>query len=49
MGLLRIASMTNPDDNRFPFVLLCSTFGTIITLALVRLATYQKFALVVGA
>jgi len=41
--------MTNPDDNRFPYVLLCSTLGTIITIASVVLATYQTFAPLVGA
>jgi hypothetical protein len=49
MALLRIASMTNPDNNRFPYVLLCSMLGTIITLASVWLVTYQTFAAVVGA
>jgi hypothetical protein len=41
--------MTNPGDNRFPYVLLCSTLGTIITLASVWLATNQTFAPVVAA
>ena len=27
------------DDNSFPYVLLCSTFGTIVSLASVWLAT----------
>ena len=40
--------MTDPD-NKFPYVLLCSTLGTVITLASVWLATYQTFAPVVGA
>ena len=41
--------MTDPDDNRFHYVLLCSTLGTVITLASVWFATYQIFAPVVGA
>ena len=46
---LRIASMTDPNDNRFPYVPLCSTFGTIVSLASVWLETYHAFAPVVGA
>jgi hypothetical protein len=41
--------MTDPNDNRFPYVLLCSTLGTIISLASVWLETYHAFAPVVGA
>ena len=46
---LRIASMIDPNDNRFPYVLLCSTFGTIVSLASVWLEIYHAFAPVVGA
>jgi hypothetical protein len=46
---LRIASMTDPNDNRFPYVPLCSTFGTIVSLASVWLETCHAFAPVVGA
>ena len=46
---LRIASITHPHDNRFPYVLLCSTFGTTVSLASVWLETYHAFAPVVGA
>ncbi len=31
--------MTPNNDNSFPYVLLCSTFGTIVSLAAVWLAT----------
>jgi hypothetical protein len=41
--------MTNPDENRFPYVLLCSTLGTIVSLASVWLETYHAFAPVVAA
>lgn len=30
--------MTNTTDNSFPYVLVCSTFGTIISLASVWIA-----------
>jgi hypothetical protein len=46
---LRIASMTDPNDNRFPHVLLCSILGAIVSLASVWLETYHAFAPVVGA
>ncbi|MGV1015260.1 MAG: hypothetical protein ACOYB4_09850 [Methyloceanibacter sp.] len=41
--------MTHTTDNSFPYVLVCSTFGTIISLASVWLATAQLFAPVLGA
>jgi hypothetical protein len=41
--------MTDPNDNRFVYVLLCGTFGTVVSLASVWFATYQMFAPVVGA
>jgi hypothetical protein len=41
--------MTNPNDNKFPYVLLCSTLGTIVSLASILLETYHAFARVVGA
>lgn len=36
-------------DNPFPYVLICSTFGTIVSLASVWIDTAQSFAPVVGA
>ena len=36
-------------DNSFPYVLICSTFGTIVSLASVWIATAQSFAPVLGA
>jgi hypothetical protein len=42
----RIFGMT---DNSFPYVLICSTFGTVVSLASVWIATAQSFAPVVGA
>lgn len=41
--------MTNTTDNSFPYVLVCSTFGTIISLASVWIATAQSFATVLVA
>ena len=41
--------MTNTTDNSFPYVLVCSTFGTIISLAFVWIATAQSFAPVLVA
>jgi len=41
--------MTDPNDNRFPYVLLCSILGTIVSLASVWLETCHAFAPVVGA
>jgi hypothetical protein len=41
--------MTDNNDNRFPYVLLCSTLGTVVSLASVWFAIYQTFAPVVGA
>jgi hypothetical protein len=41
--------MTDPNDNRCPYVLLWSILGTIVSLASVRFATYQAIAPVVGA
>ena len=35
--------------NSFPYVLICSTFGTIISLASVWIVTAQSFAPVLGA
>jgi hypothetical protein len=36
--------MTSTTDNSFPYVLVCSTLGTIISLASVWIATAQSFA-----
>jgi hypothetical protein len=35
-------------DN-FPYVLICSTFGTVVSLASVWIATAQSFTPVLGA
>ena len=36
-------------DRSFPYVLLCSTFGTVISLATVWIMTAQSFAAVLTA
>jgi len=41
--------MTSFTDNSFPYVLICSTFGTIVSLASVWIVTAQSFAPVLGA
>jgi len=41
--------MTSFTDNSFPYVLICSTFGTIVSLASVWIVTVQSFAPVLGA
>lgn len=41
--------MTSFTDNSFPYVLVCSTFGTMVSLASVWIATVQSFAPVLGA
>jgi hypothetical protein len=41
--------MTTTTDNSFPYVLICSTFGTIVSLASVWIATIQSFSPVLGA
>jgi hypothetical protein len=41
--------MTSSNDKSFPYVLICSTFGTIVSLASVWLATAQSFTPVIGA
>ena len=41
--------MTSSTDNSFPYVLICSTFGTIVSLAFVWIVTAQSFAPVLGA
>ncbi len=41
--------MTTYTDNSFPYVLVCSTFGTIVSLASVWIATAQSFTPVLGA
>ena len=41
--------MTSTTDNSFPYVLVCSTFGTIVSLASVWIVTAQSFAPVLGA
>ena len=46
---LRITPMTSSTDNSFPYVLLCSTLGTIVNLASVWLYTSVTFAPVIGA
>jgi hypothetical protein len=40
--------MTNTDTS-FPYVLICSTFGTIVSLASVWIVTAQSFSPVLGA
>jgi hypothetical protein len=41
--------MTSFTDTSFPYVLVCSTFATIVSLASVWLATAQSFTPVLGA
>ena len=41
--------MTSTTDNSFPYVLVCSTFGTIVSLASVWIVTAMSFAPVLGA
>jgi len=41
--------MTSSTDNSFPYVLVCSTLGTIVSLASVGFATALSFAPMVGA
>ena len=41
--------MTSFTDKSFPYVLVCSTFATIVSLASVWLATAQSFSPVLGA
>jgi hypothetical protein len=36
-------------DHSFPYVLICSTFGTLVSLASVWIATAQSFPPVLGA
>jgi hypothetical protein len=36
-------------DDSFPYVLICSTFGTIVSLASVWIVTAQSLAPVLGA
>ena len=45
-GTLEEIEMT---DNSFPYVLIYSTFATIVSLASVWIATVQSFAPVLGA
>lgn len=45
----RLSAMTSSTDNSFPYVLVCSTLGTIVSLASVWLATALSFAPVIGA
>ena len=40
---------STPQDRSFPYVLVCSTLGTIISLAAVWIMTAASFAPVVGA
>ena len=41
--------MTTTTDNSFPYVLVCSTFGTVLSLASVWLSASLTFAPVIGA
>jgi hypothetical protein len=41
--------MTSFTDNSFPYVLVCSTFGTVVCLASVWVATVQSFTPLLGA
>ena len=36
--------MTSTPNNSFPYVLVCSTLGTIVSLASVWIVTAQSFA-----
>jgi hypothetical protein len=36
--------MTSFTDNSFPYVLICSTFATLVSLASVWIVTAQSFA-----
>lgn len=36
--------MTSFTDNSFPYVLFCSTFGAIVSLASVLIVTAQSYA-----
>jgi hypothetical protein len=40
---------STPQDNSFPYVLVCSTLGAIVSLAAVCIMTAASFAPVVGA
>ena len=40
--------MNSSIDNCFPHVLVCSTFGTVISLAFVWIATVQSLPLTVA-
>ena len=41
--------MTSFTDNSFPYVLICSTLGTIVSLASVWIVTAQSITPVLGA
>jgi len=45
----RTTVMTISTDNSFPYVLVCSTLGTIVSLASVWFTTALSFAPMVGA
>jgi len=40
---------TDNQDRSFPYVLVCSTFGTVVSLASVWLATAISYAPMIGA
>jgi hypothetical protein len=40
---------STPQDRSFPYVLVCSTLGTIVSLAAVWIVTSAAFAPVTGA
>jgi hypothetical protein len=42
--LKRGTEMTSFTDNSFPYVLICSTFGAILSLASVWIVTAQLYA-----
>ena len=43
-GVLEEPEMTSFTDNSFPYVLICSTLGAIVSLASVWIVTAQTYA-----
>jgi hypothetical protein len=43
------SSTTYASDRSFPYVLICSTFGTVLSLAAVWLSTVATFSPMIGA
>ncbi len=44
-----MTNFSTPQDSSFPYVLVCSTLGTLVSLAGVWIFTALSFAPVVGA